>query len=335
MTNPAVCVTAVTKRFGPTTALDGIDLSMPEGSVFGLLGPNGSGKTTLVRILTNILSPDSGHATVLGFDVARQPSLVRLNIGLAGQAAAVDENLTGAENLALIGRLAQIPRRDVPIRVDELLERFQLVDAARRPVRTYSGGMRRRLDIAASLMQRPPVLFLDEPTTGLDPHSRTTLWDMVRDLVTDGTTVLLTTQYLEEADHLADHLAVIDNGSVIARGTPSELKARLGTTIIELGFQNTQLATQARDCLTARTATRPDQDGETLRLASAEGSRILVEVLHALDTAHRPPHSIVVREPSLDDVFLTLTGHRSDDATAENLCDQADVDRAPSASGTP
>src|SRR6266571_969936 len=246
MADVAVRVQDLVKRFGQVVALDGIDFEVPFATVFGLLGPNGAGKTTAVRVLTTIIAPDRGRAEVLGHDVVREADAVRLSIGLAGQSAAVDETLTGRENLRLIGRLAQMPSRRIAPRTDELLERFELVDAADRPVRTYSGGMRRRLDVAASLVHRPPVLFLDEPTTGLDLTSRGELWQMIRELVADGTTVLLTTQYLEEADRLADRLAVIDHGKVIAEGTPADLKARLGATVMELGFgQHTDRAERA------------------------------------------------------------------------------------------
>jgi ABC-2 type transport system ATP-binding protein len=224
VTDPAILVQGLTKRFGDVVALDGIDFDVPPGTVFGLLGPNGAGKTTAVRILTTILPPDAGRAEVLGHDVVRQAAAVRLRIGLAGQNAAVDPNLTGMENLRLIGRLAQLPRARIAPRATELLERFELADAAHRPVRTYSGGMRRRLDVAAALVQRPPVLFLDEPTTGLDLHSRNELWNMIRELVTEGTTVLLTTQYLEEADRLARDIAVVDGGRIIASGSPTQIK---------------------------------------------------------------------------------------------------------------
>src|ERR671914_2206595 len=234
MTEPAIFVEGLTKRFGAIEALAGIDFDVPPGTVFGLLGPNGAGKTTAVRILTTILPPDAGRAEVLGHDVVRSAGAVRARIGLAGQSAAVDPNLTGRENLRLIGRLAQLPRRQILPRVGELLERFELADAADRPARTYSGGMRRRLDIAASLVQRPPVLFLDEPTTGLDLHSRNELWTMIRELIADGTTVLLTTQYLEEADQLAHRIAVVDGGNIIARGTPEELKAEIGRPTLEV-----------------------------------------------------------------------------------------------------
>src|SRR5215470_1866790 len=236
----AIAVENLVKRFGQVLALDGVSFDVPFATVFGLLGPNGAGKTTAVRVLTTIIAPDSGRAEVIGHDVVHDADAVRLSIGLAGQSAAVDENLTGRENLRLIGRLSQMPSRRIAPRADELLERFELVDAADRPVRTYSGGMRRRLDVAASLVHRPPVLFLDEPTTGLDLQSRGELWNMIRELVDAGTTVLLTTQYLEEADRLAHRVAVVDRGAVIAEGTPEELKSRLGATVVELGYGEQQ-----------------------------------------------------------------------------------------------
>src|SRR5918995_4479824 len=232
----AVLAEAVTKSFGPIHALAGIDLFVPSGTVYGLLGPNGAGKTTAVRILTTIMQPDGGRAEVLGLDVTHHPQQVRESIGLAGQYAAVDDNLTGRENLRLVGRLTHLPSDQVGRRADELLERFGLSDAANRPTRTYSGGMRRRLDLAAALVHRPPVLFLDEPTTGLDPASRSDLWQVIDELVSDGATLLLTTQYLEEADRLADRIAVVDRGLVIAEGTPAQLKANLGGTVIAITF---------------------------------------------------------------------------------------------------
>src|SRR5436309_3959042 len=229
----AIRVEGLTKRFGDVVALDGIDFAVPAGTVFGLLGPNGAGKTTAVRVLSTILVPDGGRAEVLGHDVVRDAEAVRYRIGLAGQYAAVDPNLTGRENLRLIGRLTQLPRREIDPRAADLLGRFGLVEAADRPVRTYSGGMRRRLDVGAALVHRPPVLFLDEPTTGLDPEGRNELWEVIRELVADGTTVLLTTQYLEEADRLADRVVVVNEGRVIADDTPEALKSRLGSTVIE------------------------------------------------------------------------------------------------------
>jgi ABC-2 type transport system ATP-binding protein len=317
MSDTAILVEGLAKRFGDVVALDGIDFQVPAGSVFGLLGPNGAGKTTAIRILTTILRPDGGRAEVLGLDVVRQADEVRYRIGLAGQYAAIDPNLTGRENLRLTGRLAQLPTADARTRADELLERFQLSDAADRPARTYSGGMRRRLDVAAALVQRPPVVFLDEPTTGLDLQSRNALWQMIRELVAEGTTVLLTTQYLEEADRLAQRIAVVDGGRVIADDTPAALKAQLGSTVIELGMGDATRAVRAED-LVARMADRPERDGATLRLTSDDGSRLLIDVLRLLDDQDLAPTTLAVRDPSMDDVFLALTGHRAEAETAAN-----------------
>ncbi|MBV9934169.1 MAG: ATP-binding cassette domain-containing protein, partial [Actinobacteria bacterium] len=234
MSDSAIHAEGLQKRFGSVRALDGLDLDVPAGTIFGLLGPNGAGKTTAVRVFTTILHPDGGTARVLGHDVAKEPDLVRTLIGLAGQYAAVDENLTGRENLRMVGRLTHLAKPAINPRADELLERFSLTDAANRPVKTYSGGMRRRLDLSAALVHRPPVLFLDEPTTGLDVTSRTELWNVIRELQADGTSVLLTTQYLEEADQLASTIAVVDHGKVIALGSPAELKATIGSTVLSL-----------------------------------------------------------------------------------------------------
>ena len=310
MTYNAILVEGLAKRFGDVVALDGIDFQVPAGSVFGLLGPNGAGKTTAIRILTTILRPDGGRAELLGLDVVREAEEVRYRIGLAGQYAAIDPNLTGRENLQLTGRLAQLPTADARTRAGELLERFQLTDAGDRPARTYSGGMRRRLDVAAALVQRPPVVFLDEPTTGLDLQSRNALWEMIRELVAEGTTVLLTTQYLEEADRLAQRIAVVDGGRVIADDTPAALKAQLGSTVIELGMGDVTRAARAED-LVARMAARPERDGATLRLTSDDGSRLLIDVLRLLDDQELAPTTLAVRDPSMDDVFLALTGHRA------------------------
>ncbi|MGH2662678.1 MAG: ATP-binding cassette domain-containing protein [Actinomycetota bacterium] len=312
MTEPAILVEGLRKSFGSVVALDGIDFDVPPATVFGLLGPNGAGKTTAVRIVTTILEPDGGRAAVLGHDVVREAEVVRSVIGLAGQNAAVDPNLTGRENLRLIGRLAQLPRLQVLPRAQELLDRFGLADAGDRPVKTYSGGMRRRLDVAAALVQRPPVLFLDEPTTGLDIQGRNDLWEMIQELVTEGTTVLLTTQYLEEADRLADDIAVVDVGRVIARGTPAELKDRLGGTVIEIEMADEVRAARAEDVLGRLGAGDPEREGTTIRLASDAGPRALIDVLRSLDGEDLSPIRLAVREPSLDDVFLSLTGRHAE-----------------------
>jgi ABC-2 type transport system ATP-binding protein len=314
VSDSAILVEGLTKRFGEVVALDGIDFDVPPATVFGLLGPNGAGKTTAVRILTTIIPPDGGRAEVLGRDVVRDAAEVRFGIGLAGQNAAIDPNLTGRENLRLIGKLAQLPRTLVRPRAGELLDRFGLSDAADRPARTYSGGMRRRLDVAAALVQRPPVLFLDEPTTGLDLHSRNELWEMIRELVADGTTVLLTTQYLEEADRLADNLAVVDGGRVIARGTPAHLKSRLGTTVIEIALPTEEHAARAAAVLAPMVSGRPEREGDRIRITSDDGARFLMDVLRALDAEDLDPGGLAVREPSLDDVFLSLTGRHAEPA---------------------
>jgi ABC-2 type transport system ATP-binding protein len=316
MANAAIRVEGLKKRFGTLAALDGVDFEVPEATVFGLLGPNGAGKTTAIRVLATILRPDAGRAEVLGFDVVKQAQQVRYRIGLAGQFAAVDPNLTGRENLRLVGRLGQLPRPVIGPRAADLLDRFDLTDAGDRPVKTYSGGMRRRLDVAASLMQRPPVLFLDEPTTGLDLQSREALWDTIRDLVKDGTTVLLTTQYLEEADRLADRIVVVAGGKVIASDTPSQLKSRLGHTVVEIGMPDEKQARAAAALLSPLVGGEPEVEGTIMRLSSEDSTRILINALRALDGADMAPVSLTVREPSLDDVFLALTGkHAEEDGT--------------------
>jgi len=310
MTEPAIAVEGLRKRFGDVQALCGVDFEVPPATVFGLLGPNGAGKTTAVRVLTTILRPDEGKGTVLGLDVVDQPERVRARIGLAGQYAAVDGNLTGRENLRLIGRLTHLPRRLVDDRADELLTQFDLADAADRPARTYSGGMRRRLDLCAALVHRPPVLFLDEPTTGLDLYSRKQLWAVIEDLQSEGTTLLLTTQYLEEADRLADDIVVIDHGQVIAQGAPAHLKSRIGGTVIEVGFADPGAARRAQGFISTFACRNPEVNGSELRFECVDGARVLVDALRTLDGEGLAPATIAVREPSLDDVFLALTGRR-------------------------
>jgi len=306
--NNAIVVEGIVKRFGDLTALDGIDLEVPRGTVLGLLGPNGAGKTTAVRILTTLLQPDAGSASVLGLDVVRQPNAVRSSIGLAGQYAAVDENLTARENLRMVGQLTRQSPSTTAARTGELLERFDLVDAADRPARTYSGGMRRRLDLAAALIHRPPVLFLDEPTTGLDPQGRNDLWALISELVSDGTTLLLTTQYLEEADHLADHIVVIDHGRIIAEGSASELKATLGTTLVEVRFPTVRRARIAARQLAAVGPTELLEAEATVSIGVTDSGRALLDVVRLLEAVDLAPKSFNVRQPTLDDVFLQLTG---------------------------
>jgi ABC-2 type transport system ATP-binding protein len=313
MTNTAIAVEGLVKHFGDVVAVDGINLHVPSGSVLGLLGPNGAGKTTTVRILTTIIRPDAGRATVLGYDVAHQPQAVRSRLGLAGQYAAVDENLTGRENLRLVGQLTHQPRAGLKARATELLERFDLAEAADRPVRTYSGGMRRRLDLAAALVHRPPVLFLDEPTTGLDPRGRNELWAVIGELVADGMTLLLTTQYLEEAERLADSIVVIDGGRVIAEGTASELKHQLGATIIEVRMADPAAAQRAHGHLMAIGPNDVLEDGRTVALTVQDGGRAAVDVVRTLDASDLTPDWLTVREPTLDDVFLKLTGRKAED----------------------
>lgn len=305
------------KKYGDVVALDGLDLTVPEGTVVGLLGPNGAGKTTAVRILTTLLKPDGGSATVAGFDVVRQPNRVRRVIGLTGQYAAVDEYLTGRENLRMFGDLYHLEPAYVRERSIELLERFDLTDAADRSLRTYSGGMRRRLDLAASLIGKPNILFLDEPTTGLDPRSRIGLWEVITDLVAEGTTVLLTTQYLEEADQLAEEIVVIDHGRVIAKGTSDTLKDEVGGDRIEV------VLTDASQLATAHSLLAPIASGEIVtdfdeaRIAVpvTGGSGSLIDAIRRLDGESIGIADVVLRRPTLDDVFLTLTGHAAEDAS--------------------
>ncbi|MFC8614802.1 ATP-binding cassette domain-containing protein [Micromonospora purpureochromogenes] len=315
----AIRAEGLVRRFGATTALAGVDLEVPTGTVFGLLGPNGAGKTTAVRVLATLLAPDEGHATVGGYDVGRDAHRVRQLIGLTGQYASVDETLTGTENLLLIGRLLGLGRAQARARAAELLADFQLTDAAGRAAKTYSGGMRRRLDLAASLVGRPQVLFLDEPTTGLDPRSRNELWDIVRTLVADGVTVLLTTQYLEEADQLAGQIAVVDHGRVIAQGTPEELKAKTGGQVL------TVRPVDAADLPTVRAiagevARATPEVAQTTVTVPVNDPDVLPAVVRRLDAAEIQVAELALRGSSLDEVFLSLTGHRAEqDASADVL----------------
>ena len=302
---------------GKLRALDDVTLHVPTGQVFGLLGPNGSGKTTMVRILSTILAPTSGRATVAGFDVAKQPNQVRHHIGLAGQNATVDENLTGFENLRMVGSLNHLNKPYVIAKSLQLLEDFGLSDAANRITKTYSGGMRRRLDLAAALVADPPILFLDEPTTGLDPQSRQDLWGIIDRLVEGGTTVLLTTQYLEEADRLAKQLVVLDRGKIIAEGTSSELKMQLGTTVLSLTFTSTSDALRAKP-LVADLATQPANiDGALIEMTVDNGPAVTADALRRIDAAGITLSGLALREPSLDDVFLNLTGHKAEDVSLD------------------
>lgn len=311
MTKAAILVEGLRKDYGSVEALKGIDFQVPAGTIFGLLGPNGAGKTTVIRILSTIIKPTGGRAEVFGYDVLRRPADVRMMIGLAGQSAAVDPNLTGRENLKLIGKLAQLPRRSINPRADELLARFDLVAAGDRPIRTYSGGMRRRLDVAAALVGKPPVIFLDEPTTGLDIQSRTELWSVIKELVAEGSTVLLTTQYLEEADQLADRIAVVNDGVVVANDTATSLKARLGSTVIELTMDDEVEAKRAQGLLARLVAEHPEHEGVLVRLSTDQAPKVLTQVLRSLDAAGITAHGVTVRDPSLDDVFLSLTGRHA------------------------
>ncbi|GGQ69102.1 daunorubicin resistance protein DrrA family ABC transporter ATP-binding protein [Couchioplanes caeruleus subsp. azureus] len=317
----AVVADSLVKTYGEVKALDGLHLEIAEGTVLGLLGPNGAGKTTCVRVLTTLLQPDSGRAQVLGIDVLREPRRVRERIGVSGQYAAVDEYLTGFENLDMVGRLYHLGRKPSAARARELLEQFRLEDAANRPVKTYSGGMRRRLDLAGALVARPQVLFLDEPTTGLDPRSRTEMWATLADLVAGGTTVLLTTQYLEEADRLADSIVVVDRGRVIAEGTPDQLKSQVGGEVIEMVIAEPGRVREAAEALGQACRGRVGVDEHTRKLsAPVDGGRpaaaVLVDALRRLDEAGVSVMDVGVRRPTLDDVFLELTGHAAESPAA-------------------
>jgi ABC-2 type transport system ATP-binding protein len=306
----------LTKRFGETEALKGVDLVVPTGTVCGLLGPNGAGKTTAVRILTTLLKPDAGMARIAGFDVLKQPDEVRRRIGLSGQYAAVDELLTGRANLEMVGRLYHLPGSISRQRATDLLEQFDLVDAADRMAKTYSGGMRRRLDLAASLVATPPVLFLDEPTTGLDPRSRAMMWDAIRSLVAGGATLLLTTQYLEEADLLADHIVVINHGRVIASGAPTELKSTVGGEQIDVAISDADRLDEAVAILRWATGGEPKVDVDTRRIVAPteNGISVLSSVIHSFSQESIAVDDLSLRQPTLDEVFLQLTGDGDDDA---------------------
>jgi ABC-2 type transport system ATP-binding protein len=317
---PAILTEGLRKSYGDVRALDGVDLSVAHGTVFGLLGPNGAGKTTCVRILTTLLAPDGGRAEVDGLDVTRNATLLRARIGLAGQYAAIDENLTGFENLEMVGRLYHLSRPGARDRARELLARFDLSDAGDRLAKTYSGGMRRRLDLAGALVARPPVLFLDEPTTGLDPRSRLGMWDMITELVGEGTTVLLTTQYLEEADRLADQVAVIDHGRVIAEGTTDELKDRFGGERVEVVLGETADRERALEALApmADGPGEPECDGRTVRVPVRTRAGVVAEAVRRLDEASVEIEDINVHRPNLDDVFLSLTGHAAEEKSPDS-----------------
>jgi ABC-2 type transport system ATP-binding protein len=319
----AIIAEGLQKRYGKTQALAGIDLTAEQGTVLGLLGPNGAGKTTAVRILTTLLKPDAGYAQVAGLDVVRQADALRARIGLAGQYAAVDENLTGFENLEMVGRLYHLSGAIARQRANELLARFNLVDAARRTVKTYSGGMRRRLDLAASLVMSPPVLFLDEPTTGLDPQSRISMWEIISTLVNNGTTVLLTTQYLEEADQLANQIVVVDHGRVIAQGTSDELKTQVGGERLELTVSSQDDLPKAIEIVQeyGMGDAIVNKEQRHLMLPVTNGAHLLATVVRDLDAANITVDNLALRRPTLDDVFLTLTGRPAEADTSTTTAD--------------
>ncbi len=325
---PMIEARGLTKRFGSTVALNGLDLEVPAGAILGVLGPNGAGKTTAVRILTTLSLPDSGSAFVAGHDVVRDPAAVQRNIGVTAQTATLDELLTGRQNLVMIGRLNGLRRAEARVRATELLERFDLADAGDRLLKGYSGGMRRRLDLAAGLVTRPPVLFLDEPTTGLDPTSRVRMWGVIRELVGDGVTLLLTTQYLDEADELADRIVVVDHGRVIAEGTAAELKARTGGARLDITLSAASVAAPLVLERFVSGEVHVSHDGRRLRAPVETAAGLATTVVRALDQAQITVDDIDIHQPSLDDVFFALTGHPPDAAEDDEGSERSEADLA-------